>query len=78
MDDNGILARVPSWFVAQAIKTLPNPATAKDLHPSVVIDAGHAGRVRIFYRRMKATHHKHSHYFWAGVRAEAVPSDSTS
>lgn len=72
IDENGILAQVSGEYVARAARTLPNPATAQDLTPNVVIDAGHAGRVRIFYQRMKATHHKHSHYFWSAKRAEPV------
>jgi hypothetical protein len=38
----------------------------------VVIDAGHAGRVRIFYRKQKAKRGKFSHWFWAAKRAEKV------
>lgn len=77
-DDNGILGQIHGEAIAQATNALPDPATATDLNPSVLITVEHVGRVRIRFVRKQATHHKHSHYFWAGVRAEAVPSDSTS
>lgn len=51
MDDNGILAHVPGQYVAQALQSLPPPATAEDRDYQVEIDAGHAGMVRITYRR---------------------------
>lgn len=70
MDDNGILGQVPGQYVAQAQQTLPPAATAEDRDYQVEIDAGHAGRVRIFYRKQKAKRGKFSHWFWAVKRAE--------
>lgn len=72
MDDNGILGQVPGQYVAQAQQTLPPAATAEDRDYQVEIDAGHAGRVRIFYRKQKAKRGKFSHWFWAVKRAERV------
>lgn len=71
-EDNGILARVPGQCVAEAMKLLPPVDTAENRVHDVVIDAEHAGRVRIFARRQLARHHKHSHWFWSAFRAEAV------
>ncbi|MVW72118.1 hypothetical protein [Bordetella sp. 15P40C-2] len=70
MEDNGILARVPGQFVAQASHILPPPELADDGEHQAEIDAGHAGRVRIYYKRQRAKRGKHSHWFWVAVRAE--------
>lgn len=72
--DNGILARVPGEYIAQAGRSLPDPATAPDEQMRVEIDAGWAGRVRLTftkfrYRRPKA---KASSVFWNCKHAEAV------
>jgi len=37
-EDNGILASVPSQYIAQAARALPEPATALQEGVSVVID----------------------------------------
>ncbi|MDQ1759033.1 hypothetical protein DAI43_15500 [Achromobacter xylosoxidans] len=70
MEDNGILEQVPGQYVAQAKQSLPPAATAEDREYPVEIDAGHAGLVRIFYRKQKAKRGKFSHWFWVAVRAE--------
>jgi len=70
MNDNGILAEVPGQYVAEAQLSLPPAATAEDRTYEIVIDAGHAGRVRLFARRKKVRHNKHSHWFWSVFRAE--------
>ena len=72
MSDNGILAEVPGQYVAEAKQSLPPAATAEDRDYDVVIDAGHAGRVRIFFRKQKAKRGKFSHWFWAAKWAEKV------
>ncbi|CAB3664078.1 hypothetical protein LMG26696_03527 [Achromobacter pulmonis] len=72
MDDNGILEQVPGQYVAQAALTLPPAATAEDRDYTVEIDAGHAGLVRITFRRQKARRAKHMHWFWLAQRADAV------
>lgn len=71
-ENNGILAEVPGQYVAQASLTLPPAAAAEDREYPVEIDAGHAGRVRIFYRKQKAKRGKFSHWFWQARRAEKV------
>lgn len=72
MDYNGILERVQGTYVAQAALTLPPAVTAEDRDYPVEIDAGHAGLVRITFRRQKARRAKHSHWFWSAKRADAV------
>lgn len=72
MDDNGILEQVPGSYVAQAALTLPPAVTAEDRDYPVEIDAGHAGLVRITFRRQKARRAKHMHWFWLARRADAV------
>ncbi len=72
MDDNGILEQVGGPYVAGAIKTLPPAVTAEDRDYFVEIDAGHAGRVRLTFRKQKAKRAKHSHWFWSAKRAEKL------
>lgn len=72
MDDNGILERVGGQYVAEAIQTLPPAVTAEDRDYEVVIDAGHAGTVRLLFRKQKAKRGKFSHWFWRPYRAEQV------
>lgn len=70
MEDNGILEQVPGPYISQARQTLPSAATAEDRDYEVVIEAGHAGRVRLFFRKQKAKRGKFSHWFWLARRAE--------
>lgn len=70
MSDNGILEQVGGPYVAEAIKTLPPAATAEDRDHFVEIDAGHAGRVRLTFRKQKAKRGKFSHWFWQAKRAD--------
>lgn len=72
MDDNGILEQVGGNYIALAQQSLPPAATAEDRDYPVEIDAGHAGRVRVIFRRQKARRAKHSHWFWLARRADAV------
>jgi hypothetical protein len=51
--DNGILARVPGQFIAQASKSLPDPACALDDEICVEIDAARAGLVRLTFRKQR-------------------------
>lgn len=69
---NGILARIPGQYVSAAVSLLPPAALTQELHQEVEMDAGPAGRVRFFVKRMRARHHRHSHYFWSVYRAEPV------
>ncbi|MFY1848684.1 hypothetical protein [Achromobacter dolens] len=72
MDDNGILEQVPGQYVARAALTLPPAATAEDRDYPVEIDAGHAGLVRITFRRQKARRAKYTHWFWSARRADTI------
>lgn len=72
MEDNGILEQVPGQYVARAALTLPPAAAAEDCDHSVEIDAGHAGRVRITFRRQKTRRAKRTHWFWQAKRADAL------
>lgn len=74
MSENGILGQVPGQYVSEGSKGLPNPEKAEDREYPAEIDAGHAGRVRIIYKRQIAKKGKHSHYFWLAHRAERVES----
>lgn len=69
---NGILASVGGQYVAHGSQPLPDPETAERREHSVELDAGHIGRVRIFYEPKQVRHHKHSHWYWRACRAESV------
>jgi len=51
--DSGILAWVPGQFIAQASKSLPDPACALDDEICVEIDAARAGRVRLTFKKQR-------------------------
>lgn len=72
--DNGILARVPSQYIAQAGRTLPDPACALEDQMQVEIDADWAGRVRLTFRRQRYSRPraKTSYYAWHCLHAERV------
>lgn len=70
MNDNGILEQVQGQYVAEAIKALPAAVTAEDRDHFVEIEAGHAGRVRLTFRKQKAKRGKFSHWFWQAKRAD--------
>ena len=75
-DSNGILASIPAGGITPDPHTLlPNPTTAEDRPYVVVVDVDHIGRVRMFYRRAKVRHRKHSHWYWAAFRAEKADAD---
>jgi len=74
MSENRILSRVPGEYVSRASKDLPFAELAENREYAAEIDAGHAGRVRIIYKRQIARRGKHSHYFWLAHWAEQVGS----
>jgi hypothetical protein len=74
--DNGIMASVPGQFIARGSQQLPDPETATEAEMSVTLEADFVGRVRITYRRQLARHRKHSHWYWAAVRAETLTPSS--
>lgn len=72
MDDNGILEQIQGGLVAQAALTRPPAITSDDRNHPVEIDAGHAGLVRITFRRQKTRRAKRTRWFWSAKRAVAV------
>lgn len=73
-DDNGILGRVEGQFIAQAGRSLPDPACAAEDEKTVEIDAGCAGRVRLTFKRRRYSRPraKSSYFTWLCTYAEAV------
>lgn len=76
-NENGILRAVPGDCIGAAARTLPPPETAGTGtgtdSVSVVVDAGHVGRVRIDFKRVKMRHRRTSHWAWVAWRAERTP-----
>jgi len=72
--ENGILARVPGQFIAQAARTLPDPACALDDEIFVEIDAALAGRVRLTFRKQRYSRPRGniSYVSWLCRHAEPV------
>lgn len=72
--DNGILARVPGQFIAQASKSLPDPACAIADEICVEVDAAWAGRVRLTFRKQRYSRPrgKISYVSWLCRHAEPV------
>lgn len=70
--DNGILARVPSQFIAQAGRTLPDPSCAIEEQMQVEIEADWLGLVRLTFirRRYSRPRAKTSYYAWHCLHAE--------
>ncbi|MFG6465342.1 hypothetical protein [Roseateles sp. BYS87W] len=73
--ENDILARVQSQFVAQAARTLPDPACAVDDVMSVDIDAAWVGRVRLTFKKQRycRPRAKAAYFAWHCVRAVPAP-----
>ena len=69
-DENGILRAVHGDYIGTASLTLPPPETAATDRMSVTIDAGHVGRVRIDFERVRMRHRRTSHWAWVARRAE--------
>jgi len=72
--DNGILARVPSQFIAQAGRTLPDPACAIEEQLHVEIDADWMGLVRLTFRKRRYSRPraKTSYCAWHCLHAEQI------
>lgn len=72
--DSGILARVPSQFIAQAGRTLPDPAYAEEEQMQVEIEANWLGLVRLTFirRRYSRPKAKTSYYAWHCLHADQV------
>lgn len=73
-DHNGILARVPGQYIAQASKSLPDPACALDDEMCVEIDAAPTGRVRLTFRKQRYSRPrgKIAYFSWLCRHAEPV------
>ena len=62
---NGILGRIPGHYIAAALGTL-GPATRDGPgHREVLLEAGHAGTVRLFIENKQAPHGRHTHHYWS-------------
>lgn len=74
--DHGILARVPGRYIAQASKSLPDPACAVDDEVCVEIDAAQAGRVRLTFRKQRYSRPRGNvpYFSWLCRYAESVAS----
>lgn len=72
---HGILGRIQGDYIASGLATLPAATADAPPHHEVVIDAGPAGKVRLFIEKKRVRHHRHSHYFWSTYRAEPVRLD---
>lgn len=77
--DNGIMTRVPGEYIAQASKSLPDPACATDDEMCVEIDAGWVGRVRLTFRKQRYSRPraKTSYVAWFCRHAEPVAPTAT-
>ncbi|AGW89724.1 MULTISPECIES: hypothetical protein [Cupriavidus] len=67
---NGILARIEGHYIAAALRTLGSATRDGPSHREVLVDAGHAGTVRLFIEKKRARHGRYTHYFWSAYRAE--------
>ncbi|GLC97841.1 hypothetical protein Tamer19_72500 [Cupriavidus sp. TA19] len=68
--ENGILGQIHGQYIAAAIGTLGRPTReAQDRH-EVIVEAGHAGTIRLFIEKKRARHGRYSHYYWSAYRAE--------
>lgn len=74
---NGILPTVRGDYIASALAGLPEPTRDGVTEHQVVIDAGPAGRVRLFVERKTARRGKHSHQYWSVYRAEAMGASAS-
>ena len=64
-----ILARIPGEYIADALQTLPNAATAKEEFMEAVVHVPGIGRVRITAKRLKHKRGQSTHYFWTAESA---------
>lgn len=73
--DDGMLSRVPSQAIAQASKTLPDPACAIDDEMCVEVDAPGTGRVRLTFKRQRYGRPlgNRSYFSWLCRHAERIP-----
>lgn len=77
--DSGALAWVPGQYIAQASKSLSDPACTLDDEMSVEIDAARLGRVRLTFRKQRYSRPRGgaSSFSWLCRHAEHVADLST-
>ncbi|WP_354683940.1 hypothetical protein [Cupriavidus necator] len=67
---NGILARIEGHYIAAALRTLGSATREGPSHREVLVEAGHAGTVRLFIEKKQARHGRYTHFYWSAYRAE--------
>lgn len=72
--DSGILSRVPGQAIAQACKSLPDPACALDDEICVEVDTARTGRVRLTFRKQRYSRPRGNvpYFSWLCRHAECV------
>lgn len=77
--DSCVLARVPGQCIAQASKSLPDPACALDEEVSVEVDTVLMGRVRLIFKKQGYSKPRGNvaYFSWLCKRAERVVDPST-
>lgn len=73
--ENGILSSVPGAVISAAGQTLPEAGPGQPSEHVVIVDAWHAGVVRIKYRLFRHAQRRNIRYFWNAYHAEAVAAD---
>ncbi|WP_367394507.1 hypothetical protein [Cupriavidus sp. Agwp_2] len=68
--ENGILGQIHGQYIAAAIGTLGRATREAPERHEVVVEAGHAGTIRLFIEKKRARHGRYSHYYWSAYRAE--------
>lgn len=69
---NGVLARLSADEVSEAISQLPDAATDTRALAETEIISKRFGRLQVIAKRAKASHNKHSHYFWSVAFARPI------
>jgi len=69
---NSILGSIPGQYIAAGLGTLGRATRESADHYEVIVEAGHAGTVRLFIEKKRAQHGRYTHYFWSAYRAEPV------
>ena len=72
ISNNGILQKMFGEYIAAGARQLPDAETAAIEEMTAMVSAGWLGQVRVTYRRQRARHHKHSHWYWTAVRADPL------
>lgn len=73
--ENGMLASVPGAVIAAAGQTLPTAGADQADEHVVIVDAWHAGVVRIKYKLHRHSHRRNVRWWWSAYHAETVGPD---